>query len=256
MLKKAILPTVVILFAAGAAVAAYGSDLEFGPIVGFNDGSPGDNILAFGGNFVLYAERFYFAANGAFIPKEEPDYPMGSFIHRKEVEYAAGGVSILYRIKPGARSFFVGANYRFSRALFDEFQGRTGLGWNSEGYIAFNHSFLAAGGLQIYKDGADRLPFAFVWGGLGPGLVKSEGFKWWTIGGGGYPEDYYERSLTGTSYTLDFALGVKVTHGITSFFGISGFVDAYVKTVKISGPEYVGVDMVSYRAFVGPVIIL
>ncbi len=253
---KAILATAVVLFAAGAPAAAYGSDLEFGPIVGIDAGSPGDGVPALGGTFAIYADRFNFAMNAAFVPKEESEYKPGSYIDETEVEYAAGGASILYKIKPGKRSFVVGTRYHFSRESYYHHEGRTGLHWSHDDHIAHDHRFLAVGGLQLYRDGPDGTPFAFIWGGLGPAMLKSKGISWWSEGGGGYPENYEEESLTGTAYTLDFVFGFNLTQRLFSFLGISGFAEAYAKTLRFSGPEAVGAAKVDVRAFVGPVFIL
>ncbi len=222
------------------------------PQIGIDTGSPGENLMSYGGTIGINLGALEMQIDGAMTPFEDPEDPPNSWLENIRIKNSNIGVSVWYPMLFEPLTFKLGTDYRMSRTNYYRFEGTPTVGYQGEDYLRFDHSVLVAG-----KVGFDNLiggkgPSISIWSGFGPAYVASEGREWrWPSD----PQAPVEvTSLVGNALTIDAGFGAAVMQPLFPHFAISGSADFRVKIAKVSGDEIPGTSGSQLTAYIGPTL--
>lgn len=226
--------------------------LSITPQIGIDGGTPGDNLMSYGGTAAINLGPVGIRLNASMTPFENPEDPNDSWIEHTRIKHSNIGASVLYPVLYQPITFRLGVNYRMSRVNYYDYQGRTGLPFNGDDYLLYDHSFLVAGLVEMDNLMGAKGPSLSVWSGFGPGYVTSEGREW------RWPYDPHApvevTSLTGNAITVDYGLGISAMQRIFPHFGITGKADFRIKIATVSGDDIPGTSGSQLTAYIGPTV--
>ncbi len=226
--------------------------LSITPQIGIDSGSPGDNLMSYGGIADLNLGPIEIQLHGSMTPFENPEDVPNSWIADTRIKHSNIGASAWYPVLYQPITFRLGINYHMSRVNYYDFQGRTGLPSDGDDYLRYDHSFLIAGKIEmdnVIGSGGTSLS---VWSGFGPAYVTSVGRKWH------WPSDLTApvevTSLIGNAITIDGGFGIAAMQPLFPHFGIKGTADFRIKIAKVSGDDIPGTSGSQLTAYFGPTV--
>ncbi|MCP4229957.1 MAG: hypothetical protein GY771_07380, partial [bacterium] len=197
--------------------------LSITPQIGIDNGTPGNNMLSYGGTAVVNLGPVSIRLHGSITPFEEPEDEPNSWIENTRIKHSNIGASVWYPVLYQPITFRLGVNYHMSRVNYYNFEGTPTLGYNGEDYLRHDHSFLAAGLIEMGNLFDGKGPFLSIWSGYGPAYVTSEGREW------RWPSDpdapVGVTSLIGSAITIDGGFGIAAIQNIIPHFAITGTAD-------------------------------